>query len=346
MSIANINDIYMRRALYLASLGAGYVSPNPMVGAVICSPDGRIIGEGWHRNFGGPHAEVWAVRSVSEADKYLLPDSTIYVTLEPCSHYGKTPPCAKMLIDIGIGRVVVGAGDPNPKVSGRGVKMIREAGIEVVEGILAQESEELNKTFMLSQRLRRPFVTLKWAQSSDGVMDCKRDENEAAARFSTAQSSIAVHCRRAMADAIAVGADTALADNPSLTVRALAGRNPRPVLLDRHNKLNTTNCTLLTDPRNSIHATDFGNNEELLHYLFEKEGISSILIEGGSKVLSSFIADGLWDEAYVETSPQVLSINGRTAAPSIPLIPTKAYFWGENRIDFYSHKKIKHVKNI
>jgi len=153
--------MYMRRALQLAANGRGHVSPNPMVGAVIVASEGRIIGEGWHRHYGGPHAEVNAVNSVAENDRKLLGESTIYVTLEPCSHYGKTPPCAKLLVDIGIGRVVVGAGDPNPLVAGRGIAMIREAGIPVAEGLLAEECCELNKTFMTAHTLHRPFVTLK-----------------------------------------------------------------------------------------------------------------------------------------------------------------------------------------
>ena len=166
--------VYMARALQLARAGRGHVSPNPMVGAVIVSADGRIIGEGWHRRFGQGHAEVNAVASVAEADRPLLHSATIYVTLEPCSHYGKTPPCAKLLIDCGIGRVVIASGDPNPKVSGRGVAMLREAGIEVAEGLMADEARALNRPFMTAHTLRRPFVTLKWAQSADGFMDHDR----------------------------------------------------------------------------------------------------------------------------------------------------------------------------
>ena len=159
----------MARALQLARGGEGFVSPNPMVGAVVTAR-GRIIGEGFHRAFGGPHAEVNAIASVAEADRHLLREATIYVTLEPCSHYGKTPPCARLIIDTGIPRVVTGAPDPNPKVSGRGIRMLREAGIDVTEGVMLKECLDINRRFMTAQRLRRPYIQLKWAQTADGFI--------------------------------------------------------------------------------------------------------------------------------------------------------------------------------
>ncbi|MDE6028394.1 MAG: bifunctional diaminohydroxyphosphoribosylaminopyrimidine deaminase/5-amino-6-(5-phosphoribosylamino)uracil reductase RibD, partial [Muribaculaceae bacterium] len=161
---------YMLRALQLAACGAGFVSPNPMVGAVIVAPDGRIIGQGWHRKFGGPHAEVNAVASVKAEDEHLLKDSTIYVTLEPCSHYGKTPHCSLLLINKGLKRVVVGSPDPFPHVSGRGIKMLREAGIEVIENFMRKECDALNRRFLTAHTLGRPYILLKWAQSRNGLI--------------------------------------------------------------------------------------------------------------------------------------------------------------------------------
>lgn len=312
----------MRRALQLARNGRGFVSPNPMVGAVIVGPDGRILGEGWHRCYGGPHAEVNAVASVADVDKPLLRESTIYVTLEPCSHYGKTPPCAKLLIDCGFRRVVVGAGDPNPKVSGRGIAMLRAAGIEVVEGVLADECRLLNKRFMTAHALRRPFVTLKWAQSADGFMDVCRDRDEAPARFSTPLSSVAVHRRRAVHDAIAVGAATLLADSPRLDTRLAAGRSPRPVVFDRSRLV--ADDLLSGDSRHPIHIDSDMPLPQVLGALYAEENISSLLVEGGASLLRSFIDSGLWDEAYIEVSPDVLGARGRVAAPGMPCAPVSA----------------------
>lgn len=307
--------LYMRRALQLAANGRGYVSPNPMVGAVIVAPDGRIIGEGWHRHYGGPHAEVNAVNSVVESDRDILGESTIYVTLEPCSHYGKTPPCAKLLTDIGIGRVVVGAGDPNPRVSGRGVAMLRAAGIIVDEGLLADECRALNKTFMTAHTLHRPFVTLKWAQSADGFMDHKRREGESAAKFSTPLTSLIVHDRRATHDAIAVGACTALVDHPRLDTRLVAGQSPKRIVFDRHG---------IAFGDGYMHMTEDKPLAEVLEDLFIDHNITSLLVEGGASLLNSFMnpgtdcEDSFWDEAYVEVSPVCLGEEGSVKAPVLP----------------------------
>lgn len=318
----------MARALQLARAGRGHVSPNPMVGAVIVSADGRIIGEGWHRRFGQGHAEVNAVASVAEDDRPLLHSATIYVTLEPCSHYGKTPPCAKLLIDCGIGRVVIASGDPNPKVSGRGVAMLREAGIEVAEGLMADEARALNRPFMTAHTLRRPFVTLKWAQSADGFMDHDRTGGAGAARFSTPLSSQLVHWRRACHDAIAVGAGTAIADRPRLDVRHIEGRSPRRILFDRHN--------LLPDSGFDIHITGSEPLSDVLSRLYSEDSITSLLVEGGPSLLKSFIDSGLWDEAYVEVSPVTLGERGRKPAPVIGAVPGGAEKTGPNTIFFYS----------
>lgn len=334
----------MRRALQLARAGLGHTSPNPMVGAVIAAPDGRIIGEGWHRHFGGPHAEVNAVRSVREADLALLPQSTIYVTLEPCSHYGKTPPCAKMLCECRFRRVVIAAGDPNPKVSGRGARMLRDAGITVDEGLMEADAMELNRRFMTSQILRRPFITLKWAQSADGFMDARRSYGEGAYRFSIPLTSQLVHWRRALHDAIAVGARTVLADRPRLDVRLIEGQSPRPVVFDRHCLISPA-C--LSQMRSDAIVIDSDEPvADVMHRLYADFGISSLLVEGGAGLLRSFLAAGLWDEAWVEVSHICLGHEGAVMAPAIAQLPEKTVIISHNSVNFYSHYGLCGVKNI
>lgn len=327
---------YMRRALQLAAGSRGHTSPNPMVGAVIVAPGDIVIGEGWHRRFGEAHAEVNAVRSVRDSDRHLIPKSTIYVTLEPCSHYGKTPPCAKLLCDIGIGRVVIAAGDPNPKVSGRGTAMLREAGITVCEGLLAREAWELNRPFMTAHTLHRPFITLKWAQSADGFMDVRRTPDQSAAAFSTPLSAQIVHRRRALHDAIAVGAGTVLMDDPMLSVRLIEGRSPRPVIFDRSGRLTGGNATVFTRPETIIITGDRPLGE-VLHTLYSDFGITSMLVEGGPSLLREFIDAGLWDEAYVETAPCVLGQEGTAKAPLLTSVAQNCLFIGRNFVNFYSH---------
>lgn len=272
----------MRRALQLAHGGEGRVAPNPMVGAVVVAR-GRIIGEGFHRTFGGPHAEVNAIASVKDTDRPLLKEATIYVTLEPCSHYGKTPPCARLIIDSGIPRVVTGAPDPNPLVAGRGIRMLREAGIEVTEGVLLKECLDINRRFMTAHTCGRPWIQLKWAQSADGFMAATdMNGNPLPVRFSTPLSAVWMHRERAMAEAIMVGANTVAIDKPRLDVRLWSGRNPRII-----------ECT---------HRMDLHALLERLH----SEGISSLMVEGGPTLLSSFIREGLFDEIRIETAPRAL----------------------------------------
>ncbi|MBQ2163097.1 MAG: bifunctional diaminohydroxyphosphoribosylaminopyrimidine deaminase/5-amino-6-(5-phosphoribosylamino)uracil reductase RibD [Muribaculaceae bacterium] len=215
----------MSRALQLARQGAGHTSPNPMVGAVVVC-DGMIVGEGFHRRCGQAHAEVNAIASVN--DQSVLHESTIYVTLEPCSHYGKTPPCANLLIEKGVKRVVVGCLDPFEKVSGRGVEMLREAGINVTVGVLENECKALNERFFTAHTTKRPWVMLKWAQSSDGFMA----NEDGAVRFSTALTQRLMHSERSRVDAILVGARTVAVDNPSLTTRHWSGSSPLRVVID------------------------------------------------------------------------------------------------------------------
>lgn len=299
----HIHEQYMRRALQLASYGYGFTYTNPMVGAVIVAADGRIIGEGWHRRFGGPHAEVNAVRSVSESDKPLLPESTIYVTLEPCSHYGKTPPCAKLLIDMGIPRVVIGADDPFPEVAGRGIRMLREAGREVITGVLKQECYDINLPFMRAHELKRPFVTIKWAQSSDGFIAHIIDPSisqENPIFFSSPVSSIAVHRLRAACQGIMVGVDTVIADNPRLDCRLWpAGDTPTPVTF-RSPRL-PADARMLQ--RKHILREQGEPLADFLSRLYAEYKFNHLLVEGGSRTISEFIQTDLFDDLRIEISP-------------------------------------------
>ena len=235
LHMKNVDEFYMQRCLQLAKCGDGSTSPNPMVGAVIVC-DGRIIGEGYHIRAGEPHAEVNAVNSVVEEDRPLLARSTMYVSLEPCSHYGKTPPCCDMIIARGMQRVVIGSADPNPQVDGAGIGRMRAAGIDVTVGVLEEECLRLNRAFFTSQIQKRPYVTLKWAQSADGFIDLLRDGGQAV-RISSPVSQVAVHKLRAQNDAILVGRHTALLDDPSLDIRHWAGRSPLRLVIDKNGAL-------------------------------------------------------------------------------------------------------------
>ena len=288
---------YMQRCIQLAKCGAVGAPPNPRVGAVIVH-EGKIIGEGYHRRCGGPHAEVNAIRSVW--DESLLKDSTIYVSLEPCSHYGKTPPCADLIIEKQIPRVVVGCQDPFAKVNGQGIKKLRDAGIEVEVGVLEKECLELNKRFITFHRLHRPFVTLKWAQSEDGFMDAERGESEEPIRFSTTFTQTLVHQLRAMHQAIMVGTKTVLTDNPTLTTRLWEGPNPLRVTIDRHGVL--PESVHLKDGKVPTVIYDTGNLREIMSDLYNR-GVQSLMVEGGGRLLQHFLDEGLWDEARVEIAP-------------------------------------------
>lgn len=294
---------YMRRAMQLARYGAGFVSPNPMVGAVIVDRTGRIIGEGWHRRYGGPHAEVNAVASVRPEDEPLLTESTIYVTLEPCSHYGKTPPCSRLLIQKNFKRVVVGSPDPFPLVSGRGIKMLRDAGIEVVENFMRTECDYINRRFITAHTLHRPYILLKWAESRDGYIAARSSEDRPEqTKLSSTLSSMAMHAVRAEYDAILVGVDTVIIDNPSLTTRLWPGDNPVAVTFDSARIPQDSNILthrhVLLDP-----SIDLIHNMERL---YEDEKITSLMVEGGADTLARFIEAGIYDEIRVERAPILL----------------------------------------
>jgi diaminohydroxyphosphoribosylaminopyrimidine deaminase / 5-amino-6-(5-phosphoribosylamino)uracil reductase len=301
---------YMQRALELAKNGLGAVSPNPMVGCVIVY-NNVIIGEGWHQKFGAAHAEVNAVDSVG--DKNLLKESTVFVNLEPCSYYGKTPACSDLLIRYRVKKVVVAALDPNPKVAGNGAKALELAGIKVEVGVCEKEAIKLNRRFFINQKLNRPYVILKWAQTKDGFIarsnyDSKWISNE----FSRQK----VHRWRAEEDAILVGKNTALYDNPSLTVRDWDGKNPLRVVLDRNlelkSNLNLFNGkvqtlvynTKLSKTGNAVEFIKLKLDNFILQVLsnLAQRDLGSIIIEGGKQVLNNFIQQGLWEEARVFTS--------------------------------------------
>ena len=299
------DEQWMRRALQIARNGELTAHPNPMVGAVIVHDD-RILGEGWHHQAGEPHAEVMAVRSVRPEDLALLHEATIYVTLEPCAHYGRTPPCAEMLVRQGLRRAVVGCVDPFSKVGGRGIAMMQEGGIEVSVGILREECLDLVSHFLCFQLLRRPFITLKWAVSTDGYIDRLRHsyDDGPAARFSTPLSAIHAPHLRAAHQAILVGRRTFELDRPRLNVRAYGGRNP-------------LRCVLGSVGEEALNAgfQAYADVDALLDSL-RRDNIQSLLVEGGAATLQTFIERDLWDEAWEEQSPVMLGDG--VAAPRMP----------------------------
>ena len=303
----SIDIEFMWRCLQLAQCGEAGAAPNPMVGAVVVC-DGHIIGEGFHRRCGGPHAEVNAINSVRE--KHLLSRSTIYVSLEPCAHFGKTPPCADLIIRSGIPRVVIGCADPFAKVNGLGIKKLRDAGCDVVVGVLEEECRELNHRFFTFHQEHRPWILLKWAQSEDGFIAIQDTKNEIHTyKFSNDLTQTLVHRLRARSQAILVGTRTALVDNPTLTTRYWPGPNPLRLTIDRHDILPST--LHLKDGSAPTIVYTHESIEKILRDLYSR-GIQSLLVEGGAKLLQSFIDAGLWDEARIETAPVRLG-NGVSA---------------------------------
>ena len=332
----DIDVRYMRRALQLARLGRYAVSPNPMVGAVIVA-DGRVIGEGYHRRYGDAHAEVNAIAAVEAAGKGgLLSSATIYVSLEPCAHFGKTPPCADLIIGKGFRRVVVACRDPFPSVDGKGIERMRAAGIQVDVGCLEDEAKRLNAKFFTAHTNHRPYITLKWAQSADGYIDRRRATDELPERFSTPLTSVLAHRLRADHDAILVGSQTVIADRPSLTVRKWAGRNPLRVVIDRRHRLSDNESVFSNDAPTLRYDADL---KTVLADLYARKNVTSLLVEGGRKILQSFIDEGLFDAIRIETAPKSLG-NGVKA----PVLPTNVEKTNEftidgNRIEIYNKTK-------
>ena len=329
---------YMRRCIQLAENGLGTVAPNPMVGAVVVC-NGRIIGEGYHRCYGEAHAEVNAIASVTQPE--LLSQSTLYVNLEPCSHYGQTPPCSELIIQKKILNVVIANVDPNPKVSGRGISMMREAGIDVKTGVLEAEGEWLNRRFFTFQRLQRPYIQLKWAQSADGFLDRLREDNceTPPVQISSEFTKVLVHKARTEESAIMVGTNTAIKDNPKLTARRWDGKNPVRVVVDRLLRIPTTyhlfdqtfQTLIYTEQKressnNLTYITiNFAENMlgQIMDDLYNRD-ILSLIVEGGQLLLDAFVKENLWDEARIEIAPLWLGegvkapkVDGQTIASEV-----------------------------
>ena len=308
---------YIAHCIEIARRGEYFVAPNPMVGAVLVDSNGTIIAEGWHEKYGEGHAEVNCFRHL-ETSKYRdleMSKCTLFVSLEPCSHYGKTPPCAKLIIEKGVGRVVVGMLDPNPLVAGKGVKMLRDAGIEVIVGVLEDQCRELNKRFLCLHEKHRPYVILKWAQTSDGFIDIKRTSGSPI-KISTPATKEIVHRMRAENMAIMVGTNTVLLDNPRLLNTHWTGRNPIRVTIDRHNRI-PADARIFSDESETIVCRDRTDWPFITEDL-AKRNIHSILVEGGTTLLNHILETGIWDEIHVEVAPE-LKIGTGVSAPAIEL---------------------------
>ena len=322
------DEIYMQRCLDLAKNGLGTTYPNPLVGSVIVH-NNKIIGEGWHQKSGEAHAEVHAIRSVKNQE--LLRSATLYVSLEPCSHYGKTPPCANLIIEKKIPHVVIGTIDPFAKVAGRGIAMLKDAGVKVTYGVLEQDCVDLNKRFFCFHQQKRPYIILKWAQTSDGFIAPSQKQVKQPFWISNRYAQQWVHKWRSEEQAILVGTHTVLEDNPGLDVRHWTGKNPVRVIIDQFGKIDENYQVKNTQAKTIVYTSveKFKNTENILYEncifdeglpntiaksLFQK-GIQSLIIEGGRKTLESFIKAALWDEARIFTAP--LSLGTGVEAPKL-----------------------------
>ena len=304
------DERYMQRCLFLARKAIGYTYPNPLVGSVIVH-EGKIIGEGWHTKAGEPHAEVNAIASVK--DKDLLKESTLYVNLEPCAHFGKTPPCADLIIEKEIPKIVIGCVDIYSKVAGKGIERLQQVGREVIVGVLETESQALNKRFFTFHAQKRPYIILKWAQTRDGFIAPLQQAQQAPVWISNAFSQQLTHLWRAQEGAILVGKHTVEKDNPSLTTRHWVGNNPLRLVIDNDNSLFKKLAVFQGDPTvvfTSVQATDTPHisfaplsssvsmPKQVCNYLYEQQ-VQSLIVEGGAQVLQQFIDEGLWDEARI-----------------------------------------------
>lgn len=323
----DIHEQYMDRCLQLAVLGIGNVAPNPMVGAVLVH-NTRIIGEGYHEKYGGPHAEVNCVNSVAEKDKLLISSSTLYVSLEPCNHYGKTPPCTNLIIENNVPHIVIGCSDPFAQVDGKGIKKLREAGISVTENILQHACKQLNKRFFTFHTRQRPYIILKWAQTANHIIASANDER---LLISNTITNRLVHKWRSEEMGILVGTRTAVKDNPELTNRLWNGKSPVRLVIDKKLMLqhslhifNQKHPTVLfneiADKEDGLvvyYKCGNGNSflKDILHYCYTAN-IQSILVEGGASLLQSFINENLWDEARIITNENLFVPQG-LAAPQL-----------------------------
>lgn len=343
----NVNPIFMDRALEIAALGGRAAMPNPMVGAVVVH-NNTIIGEGYHAQYGGPHAEVHAIQSVK--DRSLLPDSTIYVSLEPCAHFGKTPPCANLIVSCGIRRVVVGCLDPNPKVAGKGIQILKDAGIEVHERIRERECILLNRRFMTYQLLKRPYIILKWAETADRFIA----RSDGSSKWISSEfSRRTTHRWRSQEMSILVGTNTARADDPALTVRHVTGTNPIRLVIDRNLTLPTSlklfdqsvETWLFNEITEKVEgltrwkrlAPDLPLPQQICDAL-HAEKVTSLFIEGGAHTIQSFIDAGLWDEARVCQNPRTFGAG--ISAPTLGVAGITSMPSGKDRIEVFQHPEL------
>lgn len=345
------HEVYMQRCLQLAAMGAGSVAPNPMVGAVLVHND-IIIGEGYHMKYGEAHAEVNCIQSVSEKNIHLVKEATLYVSLEPCNHFGKTAPCSDLIIKNKIPKVVIGCTDTSDKVNGTGIEKLKAAGIEVVTGVLEHEARMLNKRFFTFNTKQRPYIILKWAQSHDLKIS---GEEKKPVKISNEITDRLVHKWRSEEAAIMVGGNTALSDNPSLTTRLWPGHHPVRVVVDNALTLpaslnlfdNNVKTIIINkvkeETNNNIRYYRYHDAEDMiavtLNVLY-KNGINSLIVEGGATLLQSFIDKGLWDEARVITN-KGLHINKGTDAPVLKNeISTGSEIIGSDEIVYFKRNEI------
>ena len=340
------HEQYMKRCLWLAANAQGKTSPNPLVGSVVVYQN-QIIGEGWHHKAGEAHAEVNAIASVNNHD--LLPDSTLYVNLEPCAHYGKTPPCSDLIIEKKIRRVVIGSRDPFSEVNGRGIERLQRAGVEVIVNVMQSDCEFLNRRFFTYHRKKRPYIILKWAQSRDGFMDRDRTSGEQGINWITQPATKSlVHLWRSQEDAIVVGAQTVINDNPSLTVREVAGKSPIRIVLNPDKHIDPSSAVF----DGSVESLYFSASTEaelpgvtqvplqpgedvpdrLLSEAY-KRGIQSLFIEGGAYLLNSLLERELWDEARVLTGNTLF--HSGLKAPEIKHTPGETEGFGADQVHIY-----------
>jgi diaminohydroxyphosphoribosylaminopyrimidine deaminase/5-amino-6-(5-phosphoribosylamino)uracil reductase len=342
------HESFMQRCVDLAYLGQGNVSPNPMVGCVIVK-NGLIIGEGYHSEYGGKHAEIKAIESV--LDQKEIENSTVYISLEPCVHHGKTPPCVNELINRKIKNAVIGSRDSNPIVGGKGIESLKRAGIEVHENVLSEACRTLNKRFFTFHEKRRPYVILKWAQTSDGYLDKNREIGEKGINWiSSPESKVLVHKWRSEEQSILVGRNTIMNDNPSLTVREISGKNPTRIVIDSQLQLSkdvnifSKDAPTLVFNRLKNDLTDGvewikiseTSTKHILDELF-KRNIQSVLVEGGSRTLQYFIIDNVWDEARVIVGD--VKFGDGVKAPVMNKVPSRAHQFSDHDTIYYYHRR-------
>ncbi|HZW65757.1 MAG TPA: bifunctional diaminohydroxyphosphoribosylaminopyrimidine deaminase/5-amino-6-(5-phosphoribosylamino)uracil reductase RibD [Hanamia sp.] len=339
---------YMSRCIQLAKLGAGNVAPNPMVGGVLVY-ENKIIGEGYHQRFGEAHAEVNCINNVAEENKSLIEKSTMYVSLEPCAHHGKTPPCSDLIIQKKIKKVIVGCQDIFKEVAGKGIEKLENAGVEVITGVLEHECRDLNRRFFTFHQKQRPYIILKWAQSANGKIGSDGNER---ILISNDYSNRLVHKWRSEEAAILVGTNTVLKDDPSLTTRLWKGNNPVRVVIDKELKI-ASSFKIFNEEAKTIVFTVLKNAaeknaqfiklnrqnflKEMLHSLFENN-IQSVLVEGGTKTLQSFINASLWDEARIITSKEMIIENGVEAPEMKGFVNCGPQKYFSDTIDFFYRK--------